>query len=385
MRQQSIGVIVVLMLATAGIVAPPSLAAGEPAARHDTAPVVRGNVEDVVTALGSLQPSQYVDVGVQVSGQLQAIHVAIGDRVMQGQLVAEIEPTLYQARVTADRAALENLEAQLRLKTAGRHLLDRQLERQKEMLPARATSQEAYDAAVTALEQNSAEVSALEAQIRQTRANLGADEASLQYTLIHAPMAGTVVSLTARQGQTLNATQTAPVILRIANLDTMTVWTQVSEADIPKLTEGMDAYFTTLGRPNRRWSGTLRQILPTPEIVNNVVLYNALFDVDNRDKALLPSMSAQVFFRIRQAQDVLVVPAAALRISDGPGAGDVTLEVVQPDGKRVLRHVEVGVSNRVTAEIKSGVAPGERVIVPDAGTSVPGDSATTFRFKWPRL
>jgi len=385
MPRQSIWVGVVLVLLSVGLAAPSGWAAGNDApTRYTTAPVVRGDVEDVVTALGSLQPSAYVDVGAQVSGQLQAIHVAIGDRVTQGQLLAEIDATLYQAKVTADHAVLENLEAQLLLKAASRRLLERQFERQKEMLPARATSQEAYDAVVTALEQNSAEMVALRAQMRQTQANLEADDAGLRYTKIYAPMSGTVVSLTARQGQTLNATQAAPIILRIADLDTMTVWTQVSEADIPKLSEGMDAYFTTLGRPNRRWSGKLRQILPTPDIVNNVVLYNALFDVDNHDKALLPHMSAQVFFRAQRAQNVLVVPAAAVHASDDPGATASIIEVVQ-DGKRVQRQVEVGVSNRVTAEIKSGVTQGELVVVPDTTADGPHDNNATFRFKWPRL
>jgi macrolide-specific efflux system membrane fusion protein len=291
---------------------------------------------------------------------------------------------LYQAKVLADHALLENLEAQVQLKDAGRRMLEKQLARQKEMLPTRATSQEAYDVVATALEQNSAEMAALRAQIRQTQANLGADEAGLHYTRINAPMSGTVVSLTARQGQTLNAAQTAPTILRIADLDTMTVWTQVSEADIPKLAEGMDAYFTTLGRPNRRWTGKLRQILPTPDIVNNVVLYDALFDVDNHDKALLPHMSAQVFFRTQHAQNVMVVPTAALHQPDAPDATGVTLEVLQA-GKRVLRQVEVGVSNRMTAELRSGVALGELVVIPDASPDEARDSNATFRFRWPRL
>ncbi len=383
--RRSAWVIMVLMLMSAGFAWRQSRAVGADTPVHyTTTPVVRGDVEDVVTALGSLQPLEYVDVGAQVSGQLQAIHVAVGDRVAKGQLLAEIDATLYQAKVLADGALLENLEAQLQLKDAGRRMLEKQLARQKEMLPARATSQEAYDAVATALEQNSAEVAALRAQIRQTQANLGADEAGLRYTRIHAPMSGTVVSLTARQGQTLNAAQTAPVILRIADLDTMTVWTQVSEADISKLSEGMDAYFTTLGRPNRRWTGKLRQILPTPDIVNNVVLYDALFDVDNHDKALLPHMSAQVFFRTQHARDVMVVPTAALHQPDAQGATGATLEVLQ-GGKRVLRQVEVGVSNRVTAEIKSGVSLGELVVIPDAAPDEPHDTNTTFRFKWPRL
>ena len=132
-------------------------------------------------------------------------------------------------------------------------------------------------------------------------------------------MAGTIVTLTAREGQTLVSSQQAPVILRIADLKTMTVQTQVSEADVPKVKTGMPVYFTTLGQPNRRWQGTARQVLPTPEVVNNVVLYNVLFDVENADGALKPQMSAQTYFVLAKADNALAVPVAALKPIDGAG------------------------------------------------------------------
>src|SRR5690606_5199909 len=136
----------------------------------------------------------------------------------------------------------------------------------------------------------------LSAEVLQAESNLKANETTLGYTRIYAPMDGTIMSLQARQGQTLNANQQAPIILRIGDLSTMTVWTQVSEADVAQLKPGMPAYFTTLGSGKQRWTGRLQQILPTPEILNNVVLYTALFDADNRDQQLLPQMTAQVFF-----------------------------------------------------------------------------------------
>jgi len=148
---------------------------------------------------------------------------------------------------------------------------------------------------------------------------LRADEANLNYAKIYAPMDGTVVSLTARQGQTLNANQTAPTILRIADLSTMTVQTQVSEAEVGKLRKGMEVYFTTLGSQGRRWYGALRKVEPTPTVTNNVVLYNALFDVPNKNQALLPSMTTQVFFIAATAKDALLVPTAAVTTSRGTG------------------------------------------------------------------
>jgi macrolide-specific efflux system membrane fusion protein len=175
--------------------------------------------------------------------------------------------------------------------------------------------------------------------------------------------------------------------MRIADLSTMTVWTQVSEADVPKLRVGMDAYFTTLGSPNRRWEGKLAQILPTPTVVNNVVLYTALFDVANPQGRLMPQMTAQVFFLAGAARDVVTVPVAALhyggpRGTGGPRTGNrggqrrdrgqgerrsrpATVTVVSASGAQETRAVRVGVANRISAEIVSGLEEGERVV---AGT-----------------
>lgn len=328
-----------------------------------TQTIAIGNVEDTVSALGSLQPLQYVDVGTQVSGQLQKIYVDYGSSVKEGQLLAQIDPTVYQAKVSADQAQLLTLRAQVTQKEAQKVLAEQQFKRQKELLAAHATSQDAYDAADANVKVTAAQIDELQAQIKQTESTLNGDQANLGYTKIYAPMTGTVVSITARQGQTLNANQTAPIILRVANLDTMTVWTQVSEADAPKLKLGMPAYFTTLGQPDKRRYGKLRQIIPTPEVVNNVVLYDSLFDVDNPTHDLLPQMSAQVFFVVGEAKQVPVVPVVALR--PVPGDKDHTHFTVRvlEDGKPVQKEIVTGVTNRLTAEIRSGLSVGDQVIV----------------------
>lgn len=345
---------------------------------YATQPVTIGDIEETVTALGSLQPIEYVDVGAQVSGQLKKIYVAIGDEVKSGQLLAEIDPAVYEAKVRADEAQLLNLRAQVAEKKAQRTLAEQQFARQKTLLADRATSQDAYDTAEANLKVTDAQIKALEAQIKQTESTLNGDRANLSYTKIYAPMSGTVVSLVARQGQTLNANQTAPTILRIDQLGTMTVWTQVSEADVAKLRLGMSAYFTTLGRPGRRHYGTLRQILPTPEIVNNVVLYDALFDVANPDLDLLPQMSAQVFFVVNEAKNALLVPMAAVlgQADTGSRDGGYTVRVLE-NGKPAVRPVTLGVTNRLMAEVRSGLEAGELVVLEQpaqaaqTGSSVP--------------
>jgi macrolide-specific efflux system membrane fusion protein len=277
-----------------------------------TAQVERGDIESSVTALGNLQPRDYVDVGAQVSGQLKKLHVAIGDTVKQGALVAEIDAVVLSAKVESTKAQLVAQRAQLVDREAQVGLAEDKYQRQVQLKAEDATSEEAFQSAKQAFDSAKAQVSVLKAQIQQTESTLKGDTATLGYSQIYAPLAGTVVSITAREGQTLNANQVAPIVLRIADLSTMTVWTQVSEADIPKLRMGMDAYFTTLGSPDRRWTGKLRQVLPTPEQNNNVVLYTALFDVDNPDGELKTQMSAQVFFVIDSVADVVTVPASAL-------------------------------------------------------------------------
>ena len=284
-------------------------------------PVVLGDIEETVAALGSLQPIEYVDVGAQVSGQLKKITVTIGDQVKAGDLLVEIDPQVYQAKVDGDEATIVSLKAQIAEKQATRGLAEQQFGRQKELKAENATSQDAYDSADATLKTTTAQIASLRAQMQMTESTLKGNRANLQYTKIYAPMAGTVVSQTLRQGQTIVSSQQAPTIMRIADLDTMTVWTQVSEADVAKIKLGMPVYFTTLGEPDKRRYSKLRQILPTPEVVNNVVLYDALFDVPNPDHTLQPQMSAQVFFVLAEAKGVPLVPVKALRPVDRPAGG----------------------------------------------------------------
>ncbi|MGA7985231.1 MAG: efflux RND transporter periplasmic adaptor subunit, partial [Burkholderiales bacterium] len=356
-----------------------------------TATAQRGNLEDAITATGTLQPKDFVDVGTQVSGQLKTLLVDIGAVVKTGQLLAEIDPSVYQAKVDGDQAQLLNLQAQLADKQAQLVLAGLQSTRQQNLDKEGATTADAVQSAVAARQSALAQVNALKAQLQQTQSTLRGDQANLGYTKIYAPIAGTVVSQAAKQGQTLNANQQAPIVMRIADLSTMTVQAQVSEADVPKLHLGMDVYFTTLGGDSRRYYGKLRQIPPTPNVVNNVVLYDALFDVANPNQALMTQMTAQVFFVVASAKDAVLIPLAALRPvasaagsrrTRGSGAGldlrsqfangAARVSVVGADGKAVEREVKVGVMNRVSAQILSGLEPGEKIVI---GASAPAAAA----------
>jgi macrolide-specific efflux system membrane fusion protein len=279
-----------------------------------------GSVENTVAAAGNLQPSNTVPVGAQVSGQLRKVHVRVGDQVTLGQLLGEIDARVQENRVAASEANIASAEAQLEARRSALDLARSNAERAERLMGERATSQQEYDSSMNNLANAEASYFAQLKSIEQNKATLATDKTQLEYTNLFAPIDGTVVSMAMKEGTTLNATQQSPTVMQIANLSTMTVETQISEADVGKLWVGMDVYFTTLSGGNRRWYSALRQILPTPTATNNVVTYTGLFDVENGDGALLSGMTTQVYFVTSDAQNVLTVPVGALTFAAAPRA-----------------------------------------------------------------
>lgn len=384
MRKLALAAVLVVALGGGGLAAANWFGQKE-SAPVATVTVTLGDVERTVTALGKIKPKDYVDVGTQVSGQLEKVHVEVGDKVKQGDLIAEIDSTVYETRVRTGRANLDNLRAQLVQQQAEAELAERQLERNRALLKEKAISRDTVETGEATLKVAQARVKATQAQIRAAEATLAGDLANVGYTRILAPMSGTVVSQTSLEGQTVNAAQQAPVIVRVANLETMTVWAQVAEADVTKVKAGMPAWFTTLGDSERRWQGTVRQVMPTPETVNDVVLYNVLVDVDNSEQILMTDMTVQVFFVLEQAKDAPVVPLSALRALPGKGPRTYEASVMTARGieKRV---VTVDVASRTSAAVSAGLAAGDKVVVPQASAGpAEGAPAGGRRGMGPRL
>lgn len=279
-----------------------------------------GSIENTIASSGTLKPSHFIDVGAQVSGMLQKLHVDVGDVVTEGMLLAEIDARVQEGKVQASRASIAAQEAQLEARIAALELAKANAARQERLDAANATSKLEFDTAINNLASAQAGLEQLQKQIEQSKATLLSDETQLEFAKIFAPSAGTVVSIEMDEGRTLNANQQAPTILRIADLSTMTVEAEISEADIGTIKAGMPVYFTTLGSGDRRWYGTLRQILPTPTVTNNVVLYTGLFDIENTDNALFTEMTAQVYFITAAAQNVLTVPVGALTYTEQAAA-----------------------------------------------------------------
>lgn len=363
-RRKMVAAVMVLFVAAAGWHWYTSAAQEAQPAGARTITVVRGDIEEVVTSQGKLEPKQYVDVGTQVSGQIKRIHVDIGAAVERDQLLAEIDPRVFQAQVEAGEARLKSLRAELEQRKAQAVLAEQNLKRNQNLVAVNAVSRQALQETQSQARVARAQVDAVRAQILETESNLKASRTNLEFTKIYAPMAGTVTTMPTKEGQTLNANQTAPVLLQVANLETMTVRAQVAEADVSRLRPGMPAYFTTLGNSEQRWSAEVRQILPTPQIVNDVVLYDVLLDVDNEDGRLMTGMTTQVFFILGQAEDALIVPAEVLarRVPERDNeSGKAYRVAVLGDEGRKPRVIHVGLVTRTQAQVVGGLSQGDRV------------------------
>lgn len=390
------------------------------------ATVTLGDIESAVASSGTLQPSNTVPVGAQVSGQLQKLHVNVGELVETGQLLGEIDARVQRNKVDSSRASIASAKAQILARQEALVLAQANWERQQRLWEEQATSKQEYDSARNNLAAAQASLTQQEQSIIQSEATLATDETLLEYTQIFAPISGTVVSISMKEGVTLNATQTSPTIMQIADLNTMTVETQISEADIGKVYPSMPVYFTTLGSGNRRWYSTLRQILPTPTATNNVVTYTGLFDIDNSDGALLSGMTTQVYFVTASARNVLTVPIGALTFVDGARSGgdprasgtlgggsggppsssvqggldarrrnggsaqaraagprQAMVRVVAADGTISEREVTIGVTSRVSAEVISGLQEGEQVVagIAQATTGAGGNTNNNRGFQ----
>jgi macrolide-specific efflux system membrane fusion protein len=359
MHRRSIWLIAALIVACAGWFGY-HWAFGKATVRYSTAVVERGDVESTVVAAGIVQPFNYVDVGAQTSGKLKSLKVKRGDQVVKNQLLAEIDPILAATALASDRAALDNMTSQHALKQAQLALTTLQADRNDTLYAHELISANDRDITRAAYKVAFADAASLTAQIKEATAAVNTGKANLGYTKITAPMGGEIVSISLLEGQTLNANQSAPNILRIGDIDTVTVWAQVSEADIVRVKPGLDVYFTILG-DSVRWNGTVRQILPTPELINNVVFYDVLFDIPNPKRELKIQMTAQVFIVLARAKGVLLIPAAAIG-NAGEGT-EARVQVLKDDGKVESRTIKIGIKSEISAEVTDGLMEKERVVI----------------------
>ena len=319
-----------------------------PLPNYQTLIVRKGSLEQSVLATGKLDALRKVDVGAQVSGQLKTLSVNIGDKVVKDQLLGVIDPEQAQNQIKEVEATLMELRAQ------------RQQAEAEWKLASVTFSRQDLDTAATEMAVKKAQIGTIDAQIKRNQASLDTAKTNLDYTRIVAPMAGEVTQITTLQGQTVIAAQQAPNILTLADLRTMLVKAQVSEADVIHLKPGQKAWFTVLGDPMTRYEGTLKDILPTPEKVNDAIFYYARFEVPNPQAVLRLDMTAQVHIQLSGVNDVLTIPLSALGDSVGENRYNVRL---LRNGEVKTREVVIGARNDTDVEIAKGLEEGDEVII----------------------
>ncbi|MGL4754937.1 MAG: efflux RND transporter periplasmic adaptor subunit [Aeromonadaceae bacterium] len=334
-----------------------------------TAQVTRGDISHSVLASGVLQAIEQVDVGAQVSGQVTKLVVEIGDYVKKGDLLAEIDPLIAQNNLMTAEAELASNRAQLKMKLAQLKQNELAWRRQQQMFEQDASSRADLESAEALLAVTRAELQNNQANIDNALIKVERAKTELGYTKILAPMDGTVISIVTRQGQTLAASQTVPTVLKLANLETMTVKAQVSEADVTKVKAGMPVYFNLIGDPDTRYQGTLRAVELAPTSINDqtstgsttnaAVYYYALFDVPNPDHTLRVAMTTQVTIVLGERKQVLTVPQTALGKSLGDNEYEVT--VIKEDKTTETRTIKTGMKDEIRIEVISGLTETEDV------------------------
>ncbi len=347
-----------------------------------TEPVVRTSIAQTVSATGEISAAQLVDVGAQASGQIKKLHVTLGQQVKKGDLIAEIDSTSQLNNLNTNKAKLDTYQAQLVSAEIALRSADKKYKREQALWQEDATSREALEDAQDAFAAAKASVAELKSSIRQTQIAINTAEADLGYTRITAPMDGTVVAIPVEEGQTVNANQTTPTIVQVADLSTMLNKMQIAEGDVNKVKAGMKLTFTTLSQPDNVREATLESIDPglttmsqgsyttSTDTTDSAIYYYARSLVPNEDNVLHIGMTTENTITINQAEKVLAVPKLAVKQRGGKQYVRVLGENNQPQEKEIT----TGLSDNMNTEVKSGLGEGENVIISEAAAGETSDS-----------
>ena len=362
-----------------------------------TQPATRGSITRAVTATGTVNPELTIIVGAYVSGVILELYCDYNTQVRAGQVCAKVDPQPYQAVANQQKASVALAKAQLQKDKANLVYTKITNERLQRLAALNSASKDAADVAKNNYDQNLAQIDLDQATIAQDQALLDAAEVNLFYTDIASPVVGTVVSRAVTQGQTIASTLQTPTLFLIAtDLTRMQVDTNTSEGDIGGVKEGKLATFTVDAFPKRTFQGTVTQVRQSPQTVQNVVTFDAVVSVNNRDGALMPGMTASTRIIVDKRDDVLRVPNQALRYAPFGASAAATSEAapvpttgtetkpassetarlwVLRDGKPVSVDVVVGLDDdNFTEIVKGDVQPGDEVIIGEERNSQNGKS-----------
>ena len=340
-----------------------------------TESVTRGNVEKTVVASGSVESVNEVDVGAQASGKITKLYVKLGQEIKKGEMIADIDSTTQINTLNTKKAALVSYQAQLKAKKTAYDVALSSYNRLSKLYTQKATSLDSVNTAKSTLDNAKAEMEAIEANIKQAEIEVNTAETNVGYTKITAPMDGTVISVPVSEGQTVNANQTTPTIVTIADLSKMKIKPEISEGDITKVKAGQEVSFTILSDSQTVYHSVIDSVDPantttsdssstsslssSSSSTTSAIYYYANVLIDNPDRTLRIGMTTENNIKIANAKDVLLVSNMAIQKRDGKSFVNVLNDKNQPEP----REVETGVQNDFKTEIKSGLNEGEKVIV----------------------
>ena len=340
-----------------------------------TESVTRGNVEKTVVASGSVESVNEVDVGAQVSGKITKLYVKLGQEIKKGEMIADIDSTTQINTLNTKKAALVSYQAQLKAKKTAYDVALSSYNRLSKLYTQKATSLDSLNTAKSTLDNAKAEMEAIEANIKQAEIEVNTAETNVGYTKITAPMDGTVISVPVSEGQTVNANQTTPTIVTIADLSKMKIKPEISEGDITKVKAGQEVSFTILSDSQTVYHSVIDSVDPANTMTSDssstsslssssssttsAIYYYANVLIDNPDRTLRIGMTTENNIKIANAKDVLLISNMAIQKRDGKSFVNVLNDKNQPEP----REVEIGVQNDFKTEIKSGLNEGEKVIV----------------------
>ena len=368
-----------------------------------TEPVITGGLVKTVNATGEVGAVQLVSVGAQVGGQIKKLHVVLGQDVKKGDLIAEIDSVPQLNQLETDKAKLESYTSQLAAKKVALKIAKTKYDRELQLKKRDASSKESLEDAENAYALAKAEVTELESLIRQSQIAVNTDEVNLGYTRITAPLDGTIVSVPVDEGQTVNANQTTPTIVQIADLDKMEIKIEISEGDITAVKPGMPIRYTILSDPETVYDATLTSIDPglttltdgsykttsstgssasssASSSSNNAVYYYGKALIDNKGGPLRIGMTTQTMITVANAENALLAPVVAVTARDGKKY----VRVLNAAGQPEEREVTTGLSDGIHIQILSGLKAGDDVITAQL-TQKERDAELKQRHRGPRL
>ena len=345
----------------------------------------KGSFSKKVDATGEIFATELVDVGAQVSGQIKKLYVKLGDQVKKGDMIASIDSSTQQNSIDNKEAQLAIYKAQLESAKVALNIAKTQFDRENALFTKNATSKQEFESAKNTYSANSAKIKELEAQIKQTNIELSTAKINLGYTKITAPRDGTVVSVQVEEGQTVNANQTTPTIVNIADLSHVKMKMQIAEGDITKIKVGTPVEYSILSEPTKKFQTTVSSIDPglttlsdgsygssssskssysSSSSSSSAVYYYAQSIVDNKDGILRIGMTTQNELLIANVEDAIIVPSIGIK-KDENG----TFVYVLKDGKAVKTAVKTGIKDNLDTQIISGINEGDEIITSQGSSS----------------